>query len=56
MSEWDATTYEAKDNLLRVVRHEADRFFALAQAPGAWERRPPARSGRYGTSSGISST
>ncbi|HEY6595580.1 MAG TPA: maleylpyruvate isomerase family mycothiol-dependent enzyme [Asanoa sp.] len=37
MSEWDATTYEAKDNLLRVVRHEADRFFALAQAPGAWE-------------------
>jgi len=37
MSEWDATTYEAKDNLLRVVRHEADRFFALAQAPGVWE-------------------
>ena len=37
MPEWDATTYEAKDNLLRVVRHEADRFFALVQAPGAWE-------------------
>jgi uncharacterized protein (TIGR03083 family) len=37
MSEWDATSYAAKDNLLRVVRHEADRFFALAGAPGAWE-------------------
>ena len=37
MPEWDATTFDAKDNLLRVVRHEADRFFALAQAPGAWE-------------------
>ena len=35
MPEWDATTFDAKDNLLRVVRHEADRFFALAQ--GAWE-------------------
>src|ERR1041384_3740490 len=37
MSEWDATSYEAKDNLLRVVRREADRFFDLAGAPGAWE-------------------
>src|SRR5581483_7682444 len=37
MSEWDATSYAAKDNLLRVVRHEAERFFALAAAPGAWE-------------------
>jgi uncharacterized protein (TIGR03083 family) len=35
MTEWDATTYEAKDTLLRVVRREADRFFALAA--GAWE-------------------
>jgi uncharacterized protein (TIGR03083 family) len=37
MSEWDATTYEAKDNLLRVVRREADRFFELAAEPQAWE-------------------
>ena len=37
MSAWDATNYAAKDTLLRVVRHEADRFFALAGAPGAWE-------------------
>ena len=37
MSEWDATTYEAKDNLLRVVRRAADRFFGLVTAPGAWE-------------------
>jgi uncharacterized protein (TIGR03083 family) len=31
-------TYEAKDNLLRVVRNQAERFFDLAAAPGAWER------------------
>src|SRR5262245_1693513 len=37
MSEWNGTTYEAKDNLLRVVRREAERLFALAEAPGAWE-------------------
>ena len=37
MSEWDATSYEAKENLLRVVRHEADRFFALAEPAQAWE-------------------
>jgi uncharacterized protein (TIGR03083 family) len=37
MPEWDATTYEAKDNLLHVVRHEADRFFALAEDAGTWE-------------------
>lgn len=36
MSEWDATSFEAKDNLLRVVRAEAERFFALAGAPDAW--------------------
>jgi uncharacterized protein (TIGR03083 family) len=36
MNEWDATTYDAKDNLLRVVRREADRFFALAEAE-PWE-------------------
>ena len=37
MSEWDATTYEAKDNLLRVVRHEAERFFALAEPTTSWD-------------------
>jgi uncharacterized protein (TIGR03083 family) len=37
MSEWDATKYEAKENLLRVVRNEAERFFALAESPEAWE-------------------
>lgn len=37
MTEWDATTYDAKDNLLRVVRREADQFFALAEKRGAWE-------------------
>jgi uncharacterized protein (TIGR03083 family) len=30
-------TYEGKDTILRVVREEADRMFALAEAPGAWE-------------------
>jgi hypothetical protein len=30
MSEWNAMTYEGKDTILRVVRHEAERFFALA--------------------------
>jgi uncharacterized protein (TIGR03083 family) len=38
MSEWNGMTYEAKDNMLRVVRHEAERFFALASAPDAWGR------------------
>lgn len=38
MAEWDATTYDAKDNLLRVLHGEAEALFALAAAPGAWER------------------
>jgi uncharacterized protein (TIGR03083 family) len=37
MSEWDATTYEGKETILRVVRYEAERLFALAEPPGAWE-------------------
>src|SRR5215813_2271153 len=37
MTDWDATSYEAKDNLLRVVRREADRLFTMAETPGAWE-------------------
>lgn len=38
MGEWDATTYEGKDTILRVVRQEADRLFALAEPPEVWER------------------
>jgi uncharacterized protein (TIGR03083 family) len=41
MSEWNAMTYEGKDTILRVVRHEAEQFFALAEEPGAWERATP---------------
>jgi len=37
MSEWNAMTYEGKDTILRVVRDEAERMFALAERPGAWE-------------------
>jgi uncharacterized protein (TIGR03083 family) len=38
MSGWNAMTYEGRDNLLRVVRREAQGFFDLASAPGAWEQ------------------
>src|SRR3954468_4526794 len=38
MSEWNAMTYVGKDTILRVVRQEAQRLFALAEEPGAWER------------------
>src|ERR1022692_2646549 len=37
MSEWTARTYEGKDTILRVVRDEAERMFALANRPGAWD-------------------
>ena len=37
MSEWNATTYEGKPTILRVVRAQAERMFALAEQPGAWE-------------------
>jgi uncharacterized protein (TIGR03083 family) len=37
MSEWDATSYEGKDTILRVVRNEAERLFEMAEQPGAWE-------------------
>ncbi|HEU5157765.1 MAG TPA: maleylpyruvate isomerase family mycothiol-dependent enzyme [Streptosporangiaceae bacterium] len=36
MSQWDATTFDAKDNLLSVVRTEAEGLFALAERPDAW--------------------
>lgn len=38
MNEWNAMTYEGKDTILRVVRAEAERLFALAEPPDAWER------------------
>src|SRR5215475_7312874 len=37
MSAWNAMTYEGKDTILRVIREEAERMFAMAEAPGAWE-------------------
>jgi uncharacterized protein (TIGR03083 family) len=37
MSGWNGMTYDGKDNLLRVVREEAERFFAMAEAPDAWD-------------------
>ena len=36
MNEWDATDYAAKDNLLRVVRLEAEALFDLAEASDRW--------------------
>ena len=35
MSEWDVTNYDAKDNLLRVLRREADALLEMAQY-GPW--------------------
>jgi uncharacterized protein (TIGR03083 family) len=43
--EWDATNYASKDNLLRVVREEAEAFFALAEQPDNWEL--PTSSGHW---------
>jgi uncharacterized protein (TIGR03083 family) len=37
MSEWNFMDYDSKDNLLRVLRHEAGGLVALASEPGAWE-------------------
>lgn len=36
MSEWDATDYAARDNLLRVVRDEASALFRMAASSDAW--------------------
>jgi uncharacterized protein (TIGR03083 family) len=43
--QWDATNYAAKDNLLRVVREEAEAFFARAEVPENWEL--PTSSGHW---------
>ena len=45
MNAWDAASYEGKETILRVVRDEAARLTELTGRPGAWEARPPARSG-----------
>ena len=37
MSGWNAMNFDAKENLLRVVRNQAEGMFALASAPEAWE-------------------
>jgi uncharacterized protein (TIGR03083 family) len=37
VTEWDATSYDGKETILRVVRNEAERLFELAEGPGAWE-------------------
>jgi uncharacterized protein (TIGR03083 family) len=47
-AEWDATNYAAKDNLLRIVREEAETFFALAEKPENWDTPTPAGHWRIG--------
>jgi uncharacterized protein (TIGR03083 family) len=44
-TEWDATNYAAKDNLLRVVREEAERLFGFAEVPEHWQS--PTSSGHW---------
>ena len=38
MNSWNAMTFEGRDNVLRVVRQEAGRFFELASPEQAWEQ------------------
>ena len=38
MGKWDATTYEGKDTILRVVREEAEKTFDLVADPECWDR------------------
>jgi uncharacterized protein (TIGR03083 family) len=37
MGNWNAMSYEGKDTILRVVRNEAEQFFALVDSDDAWE-------------------
>ncbi len=37
MSEWNAMTYDGKATILRVVRNEAERMFAMVERPETWE-------------------
>ena len=36
MSTWNAMSYEAKETILRVVRTEAEQFFALVDGDEVW--------------------
>jgi uncharacterized protein (TIGR03083 family) len=36
VNEWDATDYAAKENLLRVLRREAEALFGMAEASNSW--------------------
>lgn len=38
MGTWDATTYEGKDTILRVVRDQAEKMFDLVADADAWDR------------------
>jgi uncharacterized protein (TIGR03083 family) len=44
-AQWDAMNFESKDNLLRCIREEAERMFALATPPENWEA--PTASGHW---------
>lgn len=44
-AEWNAMDYAAKDNLLRVVREEAEGFFSLIEDPEIWHS--PTASGHW---------
>lgn len=37
MSRWNAMSFEGKDTILRVVRNEAEQFFALVDDDAVWE-------------------
>ena len=37
MSAWNAMSFEAKDTILRVVRQEAEQFFAMVDRDDVWE-------------------
>jgi uncharacterized protein (TIGR03083 family) len=37
MSTWNAMSFEGKDTILRVVRHEAEQFFAMVDHDEVWE-------------------
>lgn len=36
-SSWNAMSWSGKDTILRVVRHEAEQFFTMADTDAAWE-------------------
>jgi uncharacterized protein (TIGR03083 family) len=44
-AQWDATNYASKDNLLRVIREEAERLLNYAGSPDNWEA--PTASGHW---------